>query len=332
MSIIKGKKGFGLFGIVIFFFLIPHFLGTYWTHIMILTLFFIYLCSAWNIIGGIGGQFCFAHTLFLASGAYTSTKLYIDFGISPWLGMILGSMIATIIGLFIAWINFRYKLPHLSFALVTLGFVYIGMFVIGSIKALGGHDGLTIMIKETNILNYTFISKIPYYYIILFMTIGVIILIYIIERSKLGLYLKALRDNERAAEASGVDLLRVMCKGMALSAFLTALAGTFYAQMLGFIDPVTVAGPHLIIEMILFTAIGGFGTLWGPVIGPMILVPLGQAFLNMMGTKYAGLDLIIYGVIVVIVILFMPQGIVGWVSKFHNIRGKRNGNNKMATS
>jgi len=321
MTSVRGLKGHLLMGLVIFWCLIPHFIGTYWIHILILTLLFIYLCSAWNIIGGIGGQFCFAHTLFLAAGAYTSTKLYLDFGISPWIGMLLGSIIASLLGLFLAWINFRYKLPHLSFALVTLGFVYIGMFVIGSFKALGGHDGLTIMIKETNPLNYAFMSKIPYYYIILIMTIGVILLTAIIERSKLGLYLRALRDNERAAEASGIDLLKVMCKGMALSAFLTALAGTFYAQMLGFIDPVTVAGPHLIIEMILFTAIGGFGTLWGPVVGPMLLVPIGQAFLNVFGTKYAGLDLIIYGIIVVIVILFMPQGIVGWYGKLRLKRG-----------
>jgi len=319
---LKGRNNVLLGGILLFFILIPHFIGTYWVHILILTLFFIYMCSAWNLIGGIGGQFCFAHTLFLAAGAYTSTVLYRDFGISPWIGMFIGAIIAVLLGLFLAWLNFRYKLPHLSFALVTLGFVYIGMFVISSFEHLGSHDGLSILIMESDPLNYAFMSKIPYYYIILGMTSGVIILTAMILRSKLGLYLRALRDNEKAAEASGIDLLSVMYKGMALSAFLTSLAGTYYAQELGFIDPETVAGPHMIIEMILFTAIGGFGTLWGPVVGPLLLVPLGQAFLNVIGTDYAGIDLILYGVIVVVVILFMPHGIVGWFEELWDKKGK----------
>ena len=226
--------------------------------------------------------------------------------------MIPGVIIAVLFSIFMAWLNFRYKLPHLSFALITLGFVYLIYFIVGTLEFMGGHDGLTIIETANRPSKFLFLSKLPYYYIIVVMVTGIVAFSWLVDQTKLGFYLKAIRDNEDAAESIGIDRLKYMLIIMAISAALTAVAGTFYAPYMRYVEPEGIAGPHLVIQMILFTSIGGIGTVWGPVIGPCILVVLGETLAIKLGYKFAGMNHMIYGVIVVLVILFMPRGIVGW--------------------
>jgi branched-chain amino acid transport system permease protein len=155
------------------------------------------------------------------------------------------------------------------------------------------------------------------------MVLGVILLCWLIQKRKIGFYFTALRDNEKAAAAIGIDLLRTKLIAMAMSAFLCGLAGTFWAQYTLFIEPVSTFGPNVVIQMILFTAIGGMGTLWGPVVAPLMLVPIGEILRAKLGTQYAGINMIIYGSIVVLVVLIMPQGLVRWFIERKELFGKK---------
>jgi branched-chain amino acid transport system permease protein len=311
-----------ILAILIILLLLPHWLNPYWVHILIYSLWFVYLCSAWNIVGGFAGQFAFAHSVFIGIGAYASTVLYLNLNLSPWLGIFPGALFAGLAGLFMAWLSFRYDLPHLSFALITLGFAYIAMFLVSTIEAVGAEAGIHIPPRGNSWLEFQFTGKLPYYYIMLAMTCAVILLSWLIQRRKMGLYFMAIRDNEQAAAAVGINLLRTKMMAMAISAILCAVAGTFWAQYTLFIEPASTFGPLVVIQMILFAAIGGIGTLWGPVVAPLILAPVGEILRAQLGTQYAGINLIAYGAILVIVILCMPHGIVRRFAERKNERAK----------
>lgn len=281
-----------------------------WVNTAILTLLFAFLCLSWNIVGGIAGQFCIGHSLFVAAGAYTSTLLSLNFGISPWIGMFAGGAVAAAMGAAIAWLSLRYDLPPLSFALVTLALGMLGYLAVSSLDVLGASRGLPLPIRGTPAM-YQFRDDSLYYYVILAHVAAVLLFTIFIYDSKLGLYLRGIRDNERASLGVGIPVLRYKMAAMAISAFFTALGGTFYAQYLQFVEPHTFAGLTLVIEVILFTVVGGTGTIWGPLVGPLLLVPLGEMLRSNLGDQTPGMHLFIYGVLLVAVIRFAPQGLVG---------------------
>lgn len=276
--------------------------------VLVLTALFVYLCVAWNIVGGFAGQFCLGHSLFLAAGAYTSTLLEIHLGISPWLGMLAGGILAAAIGVAIAWLSFRYTLPPLSFALVTLSLSMLGYLAVSSIDFLGASRGLQVP-THGDAWMYHFAADRPYYYAVLIQAVLAVALTLWLYHHKAGLYFRCLRDNERAALAIGIPVMRYKMLALAISGFLTALAGTFYAQYLMYIEPHTFVGLTIVIEIILFTVVGGTGTRWGPVLGPLLLVPLGEFLRASLGGRVEGLHLLIYGLLLVAVIRFLPGGL-----------------------
>jgi branched-chain amino acid transport system permease protein len=288
----------------------PLAISTGWTNIAILTLLFIYLCIAWNLVGGIAGQFCLGHSLFLAAGAYTTLLLSVHFHVTPWAGMFAGAALAGLIGVFIAWLSFRYKLPQLSFALVTIALAMLGYLAISSSDFFGGSSGLMLPLGGTPAM-YQFNSAVAYYWVILVQVTIALALSMWLYHAKLGLYLRAIRDNERAAHAIGVPVLKYKMLVMAISAALTALGGTFYAQYLQFVEPNTFASLTIVIQIVLLTVVGGSGTIWGPVVGPILLVPVGELLRNSLGGSLAGAHILIYGMLLVVVIRFAPDGLVG---------------------
>lgn len=294
--------------------LLPLVLSSRWVNIAIVTMLFVYLCVAWNIVGGIAGQFCIGHSLFLAAGAYTSTLLAIHFGVTPWIGMFAGAAVATLIGVFIAWLSFRYALPPLSFALVTIAIAMLGYLAISSIDVLGASRGLTLPVRGTAAI-YQFKNDVTYYIVILVHVFAATALTAWLYHTKIGLYLRALRDNERAAHAIGVPVLKYKMLAMAISAALTAFGGTFYAQYLQYVEPHTFASIHIVIQIILFTVVGSIGTVWGPVVGPLILVPAGEWLRHELGSGMPGLHLLAYGLLLVIVIRFAPDGFLGAIDR-----------------
>ena len=223
----------------------PPFLPPYFLEILISVMLFGYLGAAWNILGGYAGQFSFGHAAYFGIGAYTSTLLFLTLGLTPWLGMLAGGVLAAVFGLFAGYLSFRYGLRGPYFSLVTLAFAEMLRVVAVNTKAVGSSLGLVIPNRESAPLNFVFAGKLPYYYVILAMALAALWITRRLERSKLGYSLLAIRENENAAEAAGVDSLGMKLRAMALSSFLTALGGTFYAQYFAYIDPTITFGPSV---------------------------------------------------------------------------------------
>lgn len=291
--------------------LAPLVLTPYWQHIAITALLFAFLGSAWNLVGGYLGAFSFAHPLFFAAGGYTTALLGIDWGTSPWVALVVAAALAVLVGLAIDWLASRFRLPMLSYALSTLAFSFMGLFVVRSLPALGGVNGLYILPGEDSWWHLQFARKEPFYYVILASLVATIGLVRWLERSRLGLYARAVRDNEAAAAAVGVPVLGTRLRCTALSAALTALGGVFYARFALYVDPVTFLSPHMYIQVILFTAVGGMGTAWGPVVGSLLLAPVGEILRGTVSTQYAAAHQLLYGLVFVGVILLMPHGVMG---------------------
>src|SRR5262245_35929036 len=232
----------------------------YFLEILISVMLFAYLGSAWNILGGYAGQFSFGHAAFFGIGAYTSTLLFLRAGVSPWLGMLAGGCLAAAFGLGAGYLSFRYGLRGPYFSLVTLAFAEMLRVVAVNTKAVGSSLGLVIPSREAAPLHFIFTGKLAYYYVILVMTVGAVGITGRVAASKLGYALQAIRENEEAAEAAGVDARAMKLRAMALSSFMTALGGTFYAQYFAYIDPTITFGPSVSIQGLLQAIVGGAGT------------------------------------------------------------------------
>ena len=288
----------------------PPLLPKYFLEVLISILFFAYLGLAWNLLGGYAGQFSFGHAAFFGIGAYTSTLLLLRFGLSPWLGMLVGGLFATCFGLFEGYLSFRYGLRGPYFSLVTLAFAEMLRVVTVNLKVVGSSLGLVIP-SQANALLFVFADKLPYYYVIAGMTAAALTITQLVARSRLGYCLVAVRENEDAAEAAGVDARGAKLRAMAISAFLTALGGTFYAQYFAYIDPTITFGPAVSIQGLLQAIVGGAGTVLGPLLGAFVLTPVSELSRAAIRGR-AGVDVMVYGVVLILVISFLPNGLMGW--------------------
>lgn len=302
----------GVIVLLIFAAAFPHFVGDYNVHVALYTIWFIYLCLAWNV-SALTNMICIAHTWFLGIGGYVPALLFIHLGITPWLGMLVGILCAALLALFIFYLPFRLGLPSLSFVIYTLALVFIGYHIALGSTLLGRDWGLHLFFEADNPANFQWRSKLPYYYILLVMTIGVGAINWLILRSKVGLFFRAIKDNERVAAAAGVDVVRYKLLAIAISAGLMAPAGTLWGMYSRFVDPETLLAVHLPIKICLYTVIGGVGTFWGPIAGAATLAPLTELIRGAMGARYAGGDMTIIGIIVIIIVVLVRRGIVDWL-------------------
>ena len=281
-------------------------------HILILLYLYAYLTSSWNLVGGFAGVLPLGHAAFVGIGAYTSTVLSLQYGISPWLGMIVGGVLAAIVGIIIGLPTFKMRGAY--FALATIAFGEGIRVMVENIDYLGpfnlnGPRGLQIPPRNMGLANLMFTNKEPYYYIILVMLVAVLALTYAISRSKLGYYLNAGGEEPEAAMALGVNVARCKLIAMAMSSFLTALAGTFYAQFTLFIHPKSVISLDLSFEIAFIGLIGGRGSIAGPVLGALLLRPVSDFSRIYFGATLPGLHLIIFGTALVLVMIFQPRGL-----------------------
>lgn len=281
-------------------------------HIFILVFYFAYLASAWSLVA-MAGQLSLGHSAFLGIGAYTSTLLLIELGVSPWIGMWAGALVAATVGVVLGLPAFRLRGPY--FALTTIAFAEILRIYVENTETgpfglpLRAAMGLLVPLKGDAPALFQFSGKAPYYYIILAMMCGSVGLSYAITRSRLGFYLAAIRGDRDAAESLGINITRYNLAAMGLSCFLTALGGTFYAQYFRYVNPTRLLGIDLAIEIALVGLIGGWQTVLGPVIGSMVLSPTSEIIRGQLGGTYAGLHLFIYGLLLMLVILFLPKGL-----------------------
>jgi len=315
----KDKKNllyFVAFGAVLM--LIPLFVrNNFYIHNLIMIFFWATLTCSWNIIGGIAGQISLGHAAFFGIGAYTSTILYLNLGISPWIGLLCGGLLATVVAAGISYPCFKLRGPFFTLATIAFGEV-VAILATYFRELTGGAVGLLIPFKP-GIWNLMFREKIYYYYIMLVVLMLVIFITYKIATSKMGYYLLSLREDDEAAGAIGINTARYKLYAVMVSAFFAGVAGVFYAQYILFIEPKTVFSAELSTQFALMSIIGGLGTVVGPILGAFILTPLGEFLRAWLGGSYSGLHIAIYGFILIVVVLMMPEGVVVWLNS--RVRG-----------
>ncbi|MEK7750352.1 MAG: branched-chain amino acid ABC transporter permease [Acidobacteriota bacterium] len=288
---------------------LPLWLPSYYLNIAILTLIYVALALAWNIVGGIAGQISLAHSLFVGAGAMVASALLMKFGLNMWLGALLAALISAALAACIAWLDFRFRLGHLSFALITMAFAEMGELIVLGWDFLGGASGIYLPKDTGQLSQFQFGGSSGSFWVMLTLATICLIVNLAVLNSPLGYFLRAIRDNEHAAQAIGVALLRNKVLAMVISAVLSSLIGTAYARYISFVDPYLLASPVLTIEIVLFATIGGLGTVFGPVIGAGLLVPLGEILRGQLGGTLPGLHYFIYGVVLIVVILGTPRGL-----------------------
>ena len=286
----------------------------YVVHSAAMVLYFAYMASSWNFVCGYVGQVSLGHAAFSGIAGYASVLLFTGLGLSPWIGMILGGLLAAAISVPVGYATFRLKGPY--FTLTTIAFAEImRIWLENTDEFLGiplkGAQGLTVPpVGGSNFLAFQFDGKLPYYFIILAMLVGVMAATRLMERSRLGFYLKAIRGNRDGAEALGIDPTRYCLTALALSAFLTGLGGAYYAQLFRYINPERNMGIDLSIDMAVMTIVGGQGTLLGPTLGALVLHPVGEVVRATLGGHVLGLHLILYGIVLMLAVLYFPKGII----------------------
>ena len=292
--------------------LLPLVLSNYYLHIVILSLVYVALASSWNIVGGMAGQISLAHSLFIGIGAMLSSALLLKFGINMWLGLLISAVISAALGAIIAWIDFRFRLGHLSFVLITLAFAEMGGIIVEGWDFLGGASGLMLPRDTGNYLAFQFGGGRGAYWVMLALAAICVLTNVAILNAPLGYYLRTIRDNEKAAQAIGVNILRYKIAAMVISAALASVVGTAYVRYMTFADPYLLISPVITIEIVLFATVGGLGRAYGPALGALLLVPLGEILRGKLGSTLPGLHYFIYGVVVIAVILLTPRGLLSY--------------------
>ncbi len=280
---------------------------------MIVALHAAFMALAWNVAAGYAGQFSLGHSLFYGIGAYASTVLYLRLGLTPWAGMFAGAVLAGVVGILLALGVYRYNVHGIFFALVTLGAAEVAKGLADNWDFIKGPVGILLTMQHAP-GDFFFLRREPYYFVALAMLVAMILISLLLERSPLGQYFLAVREDEQAAEASGVDTYRYKTIAIGLSAALTALAGSFYAQFYLYISPETVFIFEPQLTMMLGTMVGGSGTAFGPVIGAMLFSGLGEALRNLpfvestrqlvIGSK------MVYAVLLIVVLIYLPGGLI----------------------
>lgn len=283
----------------------------FYIHLLVMIFFYVFLGLGWNVLGGFAGQLSLGHTVFYGIGAYTSTLLFINLGISPWLGMFAGGILAALVSAVIGVPCFRLHGPFFAMSTLALGEVFRILATYWR-DLTQGTMGITIPVKF-GWKNFIFEEKAVYYYVIALFTLAAVGISRWIHRSRFGSNLVALREDEEAAESLGINVPRNKLWAMMISAFLVALGGTFSAQYVLFIDPDAEFSVGLSLMMAILPILGGIGTVWGPVIGAAVLVPLQEGLRAWLGSSLHGLHLFIFGGLLILVVTFLPRGILDWL-------------------
>jgi len=295
--------------------LLPLFLDNYALGIFVMIFFWAYVGQSWNVLTGYTGHISLGHALYIGIGAYATTFLAQTFGLTPWIGMFLGGFIAVAIALFLGFLGFRFGLRGVYFVIMTIAFAELARLAVSHIEALGSFTGIFLDFNPS-FYNFQFRGNIPYYYIALGFMVASLIVVRMIEVSKIGRFIVAIREDEEAAQALGVNTFKYNMIAIAISAFMTSLAGAFYANYIFYLHPNSLFGMSMSIELILRPIVGGLGTLFGPIIGSVFLTPLSEisrAYFAKGGLE--GLHLILYGALAILVVLFMPKGIIVYVKR-----------------
>src|SRR6195256_2776595 len=278
-----------------------------------LILLYAIAASAWNIVGGYAGQVSVGHVVFFGCGAYASMAAYSHFALPPLVGIPVGVAAAVLIAAVIGVPTLR--LSGHYFSMATIAVAELVRVLSSTSEFLGGAQGLSGPPVPRSVLDLSFISATPYYYIFLAVLVFLLGMTRWIEGARMGFYLRAIKDSERAARSLGVSAGRYKLYAYMLSAAFTALAGSLYLTMFGFVDPESGFGILISVKMLVMAALGGAGQLFGPLVGALILVPLEELSNSLLGGQGAGLTFVVYGAIIVIIARFLPSGLLSLLDR-----------------
>ncbi len=310
------RKQISISGLVLVLLIIyPWFFkGSFPLHVMIMVFMYAMMGVAWNIMGGYAGMFSFGQAAFFGIGAYTSSYLLITYHVSPWIGLLAGGVLAAVaaaaIGIPCSNLRGHY------FAIASIAFAEIVRTHFNNWKLVGAAEGLTLPILDQSLKHFEFhSSKVPYYYILLgFLLLSLFVCSWV-STSRMGFYFRAIKESHELAKVVGINFVRYRLAAIMISAFLTAIAGTFYAQYILYIDPDSVLVLAISVQVVLVSMLGGAGTLMGPVIGAAILLPISEGTRVWLGPKGTGIDMVVYGTLIMGISAYQPQGVWGVLSR-----------------
>ena len=302
--------------------LVPLVLAPAQLSVAVRVLIFAILALGWNVMSGFGGMFSFGHAAYFGLGAYVSVWLLVERGISPWIGMVVGMIVAAAFAAFVGFLALRYRLKGAYFALSTFAFAEMLRLLATNSDLVNRAVGYNVPIRPES--SWWYMQFEPgsanYFWIALALTVLALVVTIVFLRSKIGRFTIAVRDDEDAAAALGIPVMRTKLITIALSGAMTSVAGTFYVQYYFFVDPDVAFGSSVSIQAILPAVIGGVATIWGPVIGAAILGPLNDVTATLLRNPpaaldflqgRAGLDVMVYAVLLILIVLLLPQGVYG---------------------
>jgi branched-chain amino acid transport system permease protein len=307
--------------VVALLFPVPLFLDTTsQQEIAVRFLLFALLGVAWNVMGGFAGLFSFGHAAYFGIGAYTSAYLLVKHDVSPWLGMAAGALLAAAFGVLTGFLSFRYRLRGAYFALATFAFAEMLRLIVTKLEPVNASRGLRVPLEGGGSLSQLqFPAGDPAYFwvILALLAVGILVVI-LLMRSRSGAYIHAVREDEEAAEAAGVDVMSTKLLAVAVSAALTAVAGVFYVQFFFFVNPELAFGAAVSVQILLPAIIGGVGTIWGPAIGGALLAAIAELSKSLVDSPpsalsfldgRSGLDLMLYGAVLIVIVSLLPRGL-----------------------
>ncbi|MDB5589530.1 branched-chain amino acid ABC transporter permease [Enterovirga sp.] len=281
----------------------------YAQNVIVLTLMYAALSQSWNILGGYCGQISLGHALYFGIGAYTTSLLYTKAGILPWFGMLAGGLLAAALALALGYQLFR--LAGHYFSIATIVIAEAGLLLVHNWDWAGAATGIQWPYVPDSWATFQFgRDKLPYIYFALGLFVVTWLVTFLIEGSRWGYWWRAVKDNADAAQSLGVMIFKSKMAAAAVSAFFTAVGGSFYAAFVSYIDPESVMAFQFSLLMALPAVLGGIGTLWGPALGAAILIPMTEVTRSYLGGSGRGIDLIVYGALIMVVALARPQGLV----------------------
>ncbi len=298
----------------------PYFANDYLLTVLILILYFAYTGQAWNIMMGFAGQLSLGHALYVGLGAYTAAALYVHFGIGPWIGLLAAVPVAMVAGAIIGFLAFRFGVAGVYFAILTIAFCEFARIGFDHVAYTGGSAGYFLPVAQYGHDDLWNLRGRPvmFYYVILALTAVAFLACHLMLRSRVGYFWRAIREDEEAARALGIDTFRYKMIAVVISAGMTAVAGVFFAFYYNNLFPEQVFGISRSIELILAPIIGGIGTLFGPVLGAFVLTGLSEGMtelLHALGFDVPGAKQVFYGICLLVVIVVLPDGIWPWLSR-----------------
>ena len=293
---------------------LPFMVGNYALSVVTLILYFAYTGQAWNVMMGFAGQLSLGHALYVGVGAYTAGALFVHYGIGPWAGLWLAIALCVALGLLIGFLAFRFSISGVYFALLTIAFAEFTRIGFDHLDWTGGPGGMFLRVAQRDTWDLANFRGPPlmYYYAMLALTAGAFGACFLLLRSKAGYYWQAIRENEEAAQALGINSFRWKMLAVAISSAMTAVSGVFFAFYYNNLFPEQIFHISRSIEIILGPVIGGVGTLFGPVLGAAVLTLLSDGItegLALLGWEIPGIKQVFYGLVLLVVVMFLPHGI-----------------------